>query len=159
MLLLRMRLQLFVLSLVLSLLLSRLAHFRCYTELRNRSSSNSSGNYGLQDQRAALSWVRANAKVFGGDPERVMLAGQSAGAASVSAHLVAPRSWGLFRCGTATANSSGDSWCAPVPAADLCADHVCSVQLGDCGKWEPGGLVDFSGLGVGDKRVRGPDAD
>lgn len=55
------------------------------------------GNYGLADQQAALRWVRANIGAFGGDPDRVTIAGESAGAMSVCDHLVAPESAGLFR--------------------------------------------------------------
>ncbi|TDE12996.1 carboxylesterase/lipase family protein [Jiangella asiatica] len=54
------------------------------------------GNYGLMDQAAVLRWVRRNAARFGGDPGNVTLAGQSAGARSVCAHLAAPMSRGLF---------------------------------------------------------------
>ncbi|GAA2674906.1 carboxylesterase family protein [Streptomyces aculeolatus] len=56
-----------------------------------------SGNYGLMDQARALAWVRTNAAAFGGDPGRVTLAGQSAGARSVCAHLASPASRGLFQ--------------------------------------------------------------
>ena len=56
-----------------------------------------SGNYGIQDQIAALQWVRDNIKAFGGDASKVTIAGQSAGAMSVQALLVSPVAKGLFR--------------------------------------------------------------
>ena len=54
------------------------------------------GNAALLDQALALQWVRDNAAAFGGDPARVTIAGESAGAFSVAWHLTSPRSAGLF---------------------------------------------------------------
>jgi hypothetical protein len=55
-----------------------------------------SGTFGLQDQQAALGWVRRNAAAFGGDPGNVTVFGESYGGLSVSAHLLSPGSRGLF---------------------------------------------------------------
>ncbi|MDR3660753.1 MAG: carboxylesterase family protein [Mycobacterium sp.] len=55
------------------------------------------GNYGFADQQAALRWVHDNISAFGGDPDKVTIAGESAGGMSVCDHLVAPGSAGLFR--------------------------------------------------------------
>lgn len=55
-----------------------------------------SGNYGYLDQNAALKWIHNNIALFGGDPGRVTITGQSAGAGSVSAQMHSPLSKGLF---------------------------------------------------------------
>src|SRR5262249_20881568 len=54
------------------------------------------GNYGTLDQQAVLRWVQANIAAFGGDPTKVALGGQSAGARNTSANLVSPLAAGLF---------------------------------------------------------------
>lgn len=53
-------------------------------------------NVGIQDQTQALRWVQSHIDAFGGDPGRVTINGQSAGASSVEIHLVAPQQEGLF---------------------------------------------------------------
>ena len=55
------------------------------------------GNYGLMDQQAALRWVQANIRRFGGNPHNVTIAGESAGGLSVLAQMVSPGSRGLFQ--------------------------------------------------------------
>lgn len=55
------------------------------------------GNYGILDQRLAMQWTQSNIMYFGGDPSRVTIFGESAGAMSVATHLLMPASWPYFR--------------------------------------------------------------
>ncbi|CAH0586800.1 unnamed protein product [Chrysodeixis includens] len=55
------------------------------------------GNAALKDQVLALKWVKKNIRLFGGDPNKVTIFGESSGATSVGYHLVSPMSKGLFK--------------------------------------------------------------
>ena len=70
--------------------------FLAHPELTKESPHGSSGNYALLDQIAALKWVRQNIARFGGDPDNVTIAGQSAGSMAVLALQASPLARGLF---------------------------------------------------------------
>jgi para-nitrobenzyl esterase len=67
-----------------------------HPELTAESKNKSSGNYTVLDQSAALLWVKQNITAFGGDPNKITIAGESAGSISVSAQMVSPLSKNLI---------------------------------------------------------------
>jgi para-nitrobenzyl esterase len=91
----------------------------------SREQGGRSGNYGLMDQQAALRWVRRNIARFGGDPARVTIAGESAGAMDVGLHMLSPGSRGLF--GQAIAES-GTAGFGTAPRS-LAANEAIGVQI------------------------------
>lgn len=80
--------------------------FLAHPELTRESGRNASGNYGLMDQIAALQWVRQHIAEFGGNPDNVTIAGQSAGSMSVSCLVASPLAKGLFRRAIAQSGAS-----------------------------------------------------
>jgi para-nitrobenzyl esterase len=81
--------------------------FMAHPELTQESGRSASGNWAHLDQVAALQWIRRNIAAFGGDPNRVIISGQSAGAGAVSLLQVSPIAKGLFRGVVAM---SGGTW-------------------------------------------------
>ena len=70
--------------------------FLATPELSKESGHNASGNFGLLDDIALLQWVKKNITAFGGDPDRVTVGGQSAGAGSAGFLAMSPLAKGLF---------------------------------------------------------------
>ena len=71
--------------------------FMAHPELTAESPNQSSGNYGILDQVAALKWIKNNIEQFGGDPNQITVFGQSAGAGSVQALVASPLTKGLIQ--------------------------------------------------------------
>ncbi len=80
--------------------------FLAHPELSAESPHHVSGNYGILDMIAGLQWVQKNISVFGGDPRKVTIQGESAGAAAVSILCASPLAKGLFRGAIAESGGS-----------------------------------------------------
>ena len=100
--------------------------FLAHPELTREAAGSGAGNQGLQDMIAALEWVRDNVRAFGGDPRRVTIGGQSAGAVAVNDLIVSPAARGLFTGAIAQSGSA-----LGIPAVPLAQAEHTGEQLAE----------------------------
>ena len=113
------------------------------------STDNSTGNWGIQDQRACAQWVHDNAEALHVNTSRVLFFGESAGAASVGNHLAQKESWHLFNraimesgpvaaewmalplrdANTMLASFASKTGCASAPVLRTCLEKLSSAAL------------------------------
>jgi para-nitrobenzyl esterase len=104
--------------------------FLAHPDLSKQSPSGTSGNYALLDLLAALRWTKENIAALGGDPDRVMVFGESAGAANTCLLLVSPLAKGLFH---AALMESGGCQAPPLATREAQGQKL-ATQLGCAGK-------------------------
>jgi para-nitrobenzyl esterase len=101
--------------------------FLAYPALTDEDVDGRSGNYGIEDQQAALAWVQSNIAAFGGDPNKVTIFGESAGGNSVLINLASPTAVGLFRRAIAESPLYGSALLTSSEAAALWGNEVSKV--------------------------------
>ncbi|KAG0052459.1 hypothetical protein BGZ83_002537 [Gryganskiella cystojenkinii] len=103
----------------------RLSIFGLFENAPTISRSKAPGNLAVRDQIAALLWVRENIGSFGGNPAKVTIFGESAGAYSVRALLSAPQAFGLYR----NVISQSDLLGIPFSSPKLASDSLGSLTM------------------------------
>jgi para-nitrobenzyl esterase len=93
-----------------------------YPPLQDGDSNDNSGNFGTLDLIAALRWVQDNVSAFGGDPDNVTAAGESAGGADILSLMLSEQASGLFQ--KAIVQSAGGSVTSTAIAADAASRLV-----------------------------------
>ena len=94
--------------------------FMCHPDMAGEDPEGMSGNFGHRDQIAALKWIRGNIALFGGDPDRITISGQSAGSGSCCTLMNAPSARGLFHRAIC---HSGDIF---QPERDVALEDACA---------------------------------
>ena len=104
--------------------------FVCLPQLKQEAGF--TGNYGLDDQRTAIQWVKDNIAAFGGDPENMTIMGQSAGAMSVQQHCLSPLSHGLFHRAVMSSGGGVSKVLSAAPAEKHYAFWQRAMELAGC---------------------------
>ncbi|MGI5459980.1 carboxylesterase/lipase family protein [Streptomyces sp. CA-249302] len=132
--------------------------FLAHPGLAAEDDLGASGNYGLLDIVAALGWVQENIAAFGGDPARVTLAGNSAGAAHICHLMAAPAARPLFRA--ALGQSASGIGRAEGPLPDQAAAQKQGLRwAGEFGDRDIAGLRRLDGVELVLRGHFGPVAD
>ena len=126
--------------------------YLAHPALSAESEQGASGNYGVLDQIFALQWVRDNIATFGGDPDRVTIFGESAGAWSVNVLQASPLARGLFHRAIGQSGGFFDG----LPVLRLSEDVAAEEVSAEDGSAESGGVAFAGRLGIegGDAAAR-----